>query len=112
MKAFTAIALILLFIGKCDDPAEDAVPPCILQKIENIKMEDAWEPPATVWRITTLGQGTLYYLPEHCCDFYSELYDDHCNLLCNPEGGIGGNGYGDCPPFREIKRELIWKDDR
>jgi hypothetical protein len=112
MKALAVIVLGFLFMGKCDDSNDDAIPSCILEKIEAIKSDHVWVPAAEVWKITTTDHKTFYYIPTHCCDFYSELYDPECNLLCNPEGGIAGKGYGICPEYQEQEKELIWQDDR
>ena len=45
---------------------------------------------------------------------FSDLYDDHCNLICHPDGGIAGGGDGSCSDFfATCKNEvLIWKDGR
>jgi hypothetical protein len=112
MKAFASIILGLLAIGKCEDADEPAIPSCLHTRIEQIKSEDVWNPAATVWRITTTQNKTYYYIPQHCCDFFSELYDQDCKMLCAPDGGITGKGTGDCPDYEIKKKELIWKDKR
>jgi hypothetical protein len=113
MKALAAVIVLgFLFMGKCNDSNEAPIPPCILEKIETIKSEHVWSPAAKVWRITTADHKIFYYIPTHCCDFYSELYDERCNLLCNPDGGLAGKGNGVCPEYQEKETKLIWQDDR
>jgi hypothetical protein len=46
-----------------------------------------------------------------CCDFFSEVYDEHCKFLGSPDGGFTGKGDGKLPDFfEEAKNEkLIWE---
>lgn len=112
MKTFSAIILVLLTIGKCDEAHEPTKPACLRTRIEQIKSEDVWNPPASLWKITTTQNKIYYYIPSHCCDFYSELYDEKCKLVCAPDGGFTGKGSGDCPDYEIKKKELIWQDKR
>jgi hypothetical protein len=100
----------MLLLAGCDE--EKTLPACLQEKIKGIQEEYVWNPPASVCRITTTLNKVYYYIPQHCCDFFSELYDEQCNLICNPDGGITGNGSGDCPPYEIKTKELVWKDPR
>ena len=44
----------------------------------------------------------------------STLYDENCNKICSPDGGIAGNGDGLCPDFftNRTNERLIWEDKR
>ena len=57
---------------------------------------------------------TVYYLPPHCCDQYSDLLDENCKVICHPDGGLTGRGDGKCPDFftKATDRELVWQDAR
>jgi hypothetical protein len=45
---------------------------------------------------------------------FGDLYDQECNLVCHPDGGIAGNGDGACGELKSQLQngKLIWKDQR
>ena len=49
-----------------------------------------------------------------CCDFYSDLYDNKCNLIAHPDGGFTGKGDGKIKDFRKeaTNEKLVWEDSR
>lgn len=103
----------LLLQAGCDkkDPVLSASP-CIRSMIKQIKAAPVRNPPAQVWKWETGGE-VYYYLTSDCCDQYNYLYDEHCNIVCAPDGGFTGRGDGKCPDFQgEVKKVLVWKDDR
>ena len=111
--------LLLLFgltvtFSSCDQediPGE--TPKCIENKINEIKDGAVWNPPAKVYSYHYNGI-TVYYFPPRCCDIPSELYDENCVFICSPDGGITGNGDGQCSDFftERANEKLIWEDDR
>lgn len=86
-------------------------PNCIKRIIRKIKREEPRNPPAQLWTLT-VDESIYYYIPPHCCDQMSELYDSKCNMICNPDGGLAGQGGGNCPELENAERELIWEDER
>ncbi|MFN8310063.1 MAG: hypothetical protein U0T73_08875 [Chitinophagales bacterium] len=92
---------------------DQSVPDCIQKKIEAMKNEPVRNPPGSVWRYSYKGR-TVYYIPAQCCDQYSELYDDQCNLLCHPDGGFTGKGDGTCTDFATAAtgKTEVWTDPR
>lgn len=104
---------ILFLIISCEKSNIDIdVPSCIENEIKKIKIEDVRNPPAQVWKWEVDGQ-TYYYISSDCCDQYNLLYDNNCDIICAPDGGITGMGDGNCPDFREpIKKTLLWEDNR
>jgi hypothetical protein len=88
-------------------------PTCIEGKIREIKNEGVRNPPGSIWQYKYNGN-VVYYIPAHCCDQPSELFDANCNFICSPDGGFAGNGDGKCPDFFEDRssEKLIWKDLR
>ena len=82
---------------------------CIKNKIDSFKLKPAHEQPQRVVQYMYKGK-TVYYVVMHCCDFYNEVYDEHCKLLGSPDGGFTGKGDGKLPDFfTEAKNEkLIW----
>jgi hypothetical protein len=113
LKILTAGLLLLLQTQTCKKEALNDVPPCILEKIQQIKNEKIANPPASVWQYEYNGQ-TVYYIPAVCCDIPSQLLDANCNLICSPDGGFTGKGDGKCTDFaqKRTKEKLIWKDTR
>jgi hypothetical protein len=104
-------ALFTLGCNNEDIPKE--VPNCIKAKIEDIKEQAVWNPPAKIYSYKYNNE-TVYYIPPRCCDIMSTLYDENCNIICYPDGGIAGNGDGLCPDFftKRTGERLIWEDDR
>jgi hypothetical protein len=70
-------------------------------------------PPAKIYRYRYRGQ-TVYYLTSRCCDQPGQLYGSRGQLLCEPDGGITGQGDGRCPDFfgNRTDETLIWEDKR
>jgi hypothetical protein len=103
--------LTVIFVG-CDK-AENSLPPCVLQRIEQIKNQPKWNPPAEIHEYTYEGK-QVYLFSSDCCDQYIGLYDNNCNYLCAPSGGITGRGDGGCNNFYTTATyvRLVWKDSR
>ncbi len=113
MKIFILFAYIFLFLIGCEkEDCEIDIPVCIENKIEEIKMEEVRNPPAQVWK-WEVDEQTYYYITADCCDQFNNLYDEKCNVVCAPDGGITGMGDENCPDFIEqIEKTLVWEDNR
>ena len=87
-------------------------PTCIEHKIEELIKNEVSNPPTQVWKWEIDGN-TYYYITSNCCDQFNYLYTDNCDIVCAPDGGITGQGDGNCPIFtNEIIKTLIWEDKR
>ncbi|HUR66103.1 MAG TPA: hypothetical protein VMZ03_07100 [Chitinophagaceae bacterium] len=108
---FFAALLSLLLAGKCNK--DEKTPDCVTQRIEQIKTQPKWNPPAEVNQYSYKGRN-VYLFNSPCCDQYNELIDANCNSICAPSGGITGKGDGKCADFSStaIHVRLVWKDDR
>ena len=113
MKKLILLVYIMLSLISCEkENCEIEIPACIDKKIEDIKMEEVRNPPAQVWE-WEVDEQTYYYITSDCCDQWNYLYDEECNVVCAPDGGITGMGDGNCPDFIEqIEKTLVWEDDR
>ena len=81
--------------------------------IRELEKDAPANPPARVYRYIYKEQ-EVYYLTSRCCDIPGKVYDVEGNLLCEPDGGITGQGDGRCPDFAETRTNetLIWEDKR
>ena len=113
LAAFLGMVSIITILTSCKklDLAVD-LPDCLEKKIGQIRDEPVRNPPAEVWQWKADGK-TYYYITSDCCDQYNYLYDDGCNQICAPDGGISGLGDGNCPDFSgSVEKVLVWKDKR
>lgn len=108
------IITLLLFMQQCgkEDVAK-GVPDCIQNKIREISAEGVRNPPAKVYSYF-YNDRKVYFIPQHCCDIPSQLFDEECNLICTPDGGFSGSGDGKCKDFFSTRTQemLIWEDAR
>jgi hypothetical protein len=109
---FTLVIFGVIAAHKCTKEKE-SIPSCIQQKINEIKKQPRWNPPAEVYEYRYQGK-KVYYVTSDCCDNFNTVYDENCNYLCAPDGGITGKGDRKCADFTEKAErvKLIWKDDR
>ena len=111
---FIILLLALPFINeKCSNKNKSKIPACILQRIEEIKKENKWNPPAEINEYEFQGK-KVYLISSNCCDQYNSLVDSDCQVICAPSGGITGKGDGKCNDFGNLAKRTrqIWKDDR
>ena len=107
------ISALLFLTRQCSKDELSQTPECVLEKIHEISAENVWNPPAKIYRYVYKGQ-TVYFIPQHCCDIRSQLFDANCNELCAPDGGFTGKGDGTCPDFFDTRSDekLVWEDPR
>jgi hypothetical protein len=88
-------------------------PQWLTELIAGMEAAPVRNPPGEVIRYEYQG-GTVYYVPAECCDQLSTLYDADGNVICSPDGGIGGRGDGRCPDFLDSRqdKEVVWQDSR
>ena len=110
---FSLVIVLTVAAQKCQKDQGSKIPSCIQQKIEQIKSEPKWNPPAEVHEYIYNGK-TVFLFSSNCCDQFNPVYNDSCNYICSPSGGITGKGDGKCPDFNaETKHvRLVWKDER
>ena len=82
----------------------------LIQRLEN---EPVADPPASITQYDYKGR-TVYFVPQRCCDIFSDLYDADGNIIGHPDGGITGQGDGRVPDFLDERGngQLVWKDER
>ena len=99
--------------GTIKDADGKPVPACVQTKIAEIAEEDVWNPPAKVYSYR-YKEEAVYFIPQRCCDFPSQLLNENCETICMPDGGFSGSGDGACPEFftERTAEFLIWEDKR
>ena len=109
---YILIAIAISVFDTCSKTKKE-IPACVQQKIEQIRAEPKWNPPAEVNEYIYRGQH-VFLFTSNCCDQYIMLYDGSCNYICAPSGGIAGHGDNKCPDFynQATHVKLVWKDPR
>jgi hypothetical protein len=112
MKYIFLLLVLPLMSEKCNK-SKGSIPVCIQQKIDAIKKEPRWNPPAEVNEYEYMGR-KVYLFSSPCCDQYNRLYDSDCQVICAPSGGYTGKGDQKCADFAEKAKHvrLVWKDER
>ena len=89
------------------------IPEWLTSLIKRLDNEPVVNPPASVTQYEYKGQ-TVYFVPQRCCDIFSDLYDADGNITGHPDGGIAGQGDGRVPDFFEERKNerVIRKDQR
>ena len=111
MKRILILPLLLAVLSfQCN---KENVPSCIAVKITALKAKAKQNPPAEVTEYMYAGK-KVYLFSADCCDQYNELYDENCNYICAPTGGITGKGDGKCADFATSAQlvRVVWKDNR
>ena len=116
MKFFLVMLFFPVLVEKqCNKQRNrnDSVPTCVWQRIEEIKKEPKWNPPAQVDEYIYNGRN-VFLFSSNCCDQYNMLYSDNCITICAPSGGIAGHGDQKCNDFFNSAKyiKLVWKDPR
>jgi len=103
------------------DPVPGRLPPSdttsrpqwLQERIANVLKERKRTPIIRILSYNYRGQ-QVYYQSAPCCDQYSTVYDSRGRVVCNPDGGITGQGDGKCPDFDKNKtnEKLVWQDPR
>lgn len=125
-QLFRALLLLLFLTGSLacrqDRPQRIATAPdynsqerplWLTNLIRKQKEHPAANPPAKIYQYRYQRQ-PVYYLTSRCCDQPGQLYDNQGQLICEPDGGITGQGDGRCPDFfvNRTDETLIWEDKR
>ncbi|HYK55988.1 MAG TPA: hypothetical protein VEV15_05880 [Flavisolibacter sp.] len=114
MKSYIFTFVILLLVAaQTIKKGKEELPLCLQQKIEEIKQQLKWNPPAEVHEYNYNGK-RVFYFSSNCCDRYNVVFDEKCEYVCAPSGGITGKGDGKCADFSTKAQyvKLVWKDDR
>ncbi len=115
------IPLLLLYslfwIGckKLDVPK--GTPGCIKKEIREIsRNKGGCDQPLAIYKYEFKGETVYFINYGKACggDMSDIVWDEKCNLICSPAGGITGGGDQKCPDFfqESTNAQLIWIDER
>ena len=104
---------IFLFSCNKEEKKNNSLPTCIQSMINDIESKPVWNPPASIYKSQYNNQ-TVFLVSSDCCDQYINLYDENCNFICAPGGGISGDGDGRCADYYDsrIATTLVYQDSR
>jgi len=89
------------------------IPVCIQAKIDSIKTLPKFNPPAEVTEYF-YNEKRVFLFSSDCCDFFNSVFDENCQYVCAPTGGITGQGDLKCKDFAKNANlvKVVWKDGR
>lgn len=112
LRILATLALLILLTA-CAQSTQATNPAWLDQMIKKFESDPVANPPLSVWKYEYKDQ-VVYFVPAHCCDITSLVYDTQGTILCAPDGGIAGRGDGKCSDFfdQRTNEQLIWQDSR
>jgi hypothetical protein len=119
-KLYILFAFIALTLTSCSQAAQaegtstpQGNPAWVDQMIAKFQSDPVGNPPQSIWSYQYKGE-TVYFIPQQCCDQYSQLFDANGTEICAPDGGIVAGGDGKCPDFfsQRTNEKLVWQDPR
>lgn len=103
------LILISTLLNTCSKNGEkNEIPFCINNLIKERNQTDNCLD--KVYKYQYKGQ-TVYLFTSDCPDFFQDLYNEKCILICRPSGGISGDGDGKCKDFytEATDEEIVWQ---
>ncbi len=106
-----SLLLACVFVGACARQAPlttEPVPEWLAALVR--EFEQVANPPPLVARYDYRDQ-VVYYVAPRCCDIFSVLYDSAGVIICAPDGGLTGQGDGQCPDFfaQRTNEKILWR---
>lgn len=94
-------------------PTSEGNPEWLAALIASFEADDVTNPPIKISEYEYDG-ATVYFVPQRCCDIFSDLYNDTGLLIAHPDGGIAGVGDGRASDFSASATfvRVIWEDSR
>ena len=114
VKVFLSLALLALMSREsCSKKKAEGLPACVQARIDSIRAQPRWNPPARVEEYTYRGR-TVYLFSAPCCDQYHTAWDGDCRYVCAPSGGMTGKGDRKCTDFTAEAQlvRTVWRDER
>lgn len=87
------------------------VPSCLSAKIDSIKRNANVNPPQSIIQYSYKG-APVYYVTAGCCDQFNTVYNNKCEYLGAPDGGVTGKGDNKLPDFfaNATNKKVVWEN--
>ncbi|MEK7224175.1 MAG: hypothetical protein AAB221_00645 [Bacteroidota bacterium] len=116
MKKLLLFLLVWVMITGCtnktakDKPLNSSVPACLQETIKALEKGKETNAPVQIDEYFYNGKRVFLYTAD-CCDQFNVAYDEDCNPVCAPSGGMEGGGDHKCEDFSTAARwvTLIWE---
>ncbi len=117
MKKNLVLLLVIPLMVSCNNKGKqnttasrDSIPSCIRQQIIAFENKTAQNPPIQIDEYIYNGKRVFFFTAD-CCDQFNTLYDENCNVICSPSGGIEGGGDHKCEGFFNAAKPKgpVWK---
>jgi len=115
MKISCLFLLMAPVLFSCNNKGNEkdknnSLPACINERIKVLKKGTEKNPPVQVDEYSYNGKRVFLFTAD-CCDQYNVAYDEDCNPVCAPTGGMEGGGDHKCPDFSTAARwvTLVWE---
>ena len=114
MRNIIAIIFLSVLLMSCSGNKMRGIsgmPPCMVTKIDSMKMNAKVNPPKSVTQYTYKG-ASVFYITSGCCDQFNPVYNSDCDYLGAPDGGITGKGDGKIPDFfaNATNKKVVWEN--
>ena len=108
----TLIVICFLFFScsnKNGNKNIGALPSCLVKQIESFDKKQSANPPVQIDEYMYKDKRVFLFTAD-CCDQYNTVYDEQCNAICSPSGGLEGRGDRKCEDFSKEARLIkkIW----
>jgi hypothetical protein len=107
-------AICVVCIASCTvhkKAADTDMPACLAKMLDSLKKEGV-NMPGSITKYSYRSK-TVYYVLSGCCDQFNPVYDNECNILGAPDGGLTGKGDGKLTGFKDeaTNPQLIWRKE-
>lgn len=112
-KQYLLLSIVIFLLAGCSQTTQTGNPIWVDRLIREFENNPTGNPPLSIWRYE-YNEQVVYFVPAHCCDISSVVYDENGNYICAPDGGLTGDGDGRCTDFfsHRTNEQLIWQDPR
>lgn len=107
---YLALLLFLPLLSASDCSKKNELPSCVQRVIDDAVRNEPSGVPVKIDEYLYNGK-RVFLFTAPCCDQYNTVYDENCNAVCAPTGGITGKGDGNCTDFTTAATHVreVWK---
>jgi hypothetical protein len=107
---YILLALFAIPFMSASDCNNNKVPSCVKRWVDEPFNSVQPDAPMQIDEYIYNGKHVFLFTAQ-CCDRYNVAYDDQCNAVCAPSGGLTGKGDGKCPDFSSAATHvrLVWR---